>query len=57
MTAWCDQILAYEVTLGEAKKLGIPYVFVSKAEVFDGFSNAYIEYSEPNPLSVYGKSK
>lgn len=55
--AWRDNVLACEVTLDEARKLGIPYVFISTAGIFDGLIMDYTEYSTPNPLSIYGKSK
>ena len=55
--AWRDNVLSCEVTLSEARKLGIPYVFISTAGIFDGLLREYTEYSTPNPLSIYGKSK
>lgn len=42
----------------EAKALGIPLIHYSTDYVFDGQKPApYTEHDQPNPLSVYGKSK
>lgn len=57
--------LAYKVnTLGTrnitlfAQKRAIPLVYISTDFVFNGEKNApYLEFDEPEPLSIYGKSK
>jgi dTDP-4-dehydrorhamnose reductase len=40
-----------------AATLGIEYVFISSACVFDGEKYAYTEQDAVNPVSVYGKTK
>jgi len=40
-----------------ASKLDKPLIQVSTAGIFDGSKATYTEYDNPNPLSVYGKSK
>lgn len=41
-----------------AKKIGAKIVYTSTNYVFDGHGEEpYAEYSEPNPLSVYGRTK
>jgi dTDP-4-dehydrorhamnose reductase len=36
---------------------GIPFIFLSSGEVFDGKTGWYIESDEPNPINVYGQTK
>ena len=40
-----------------SEELGIPYVFISTAGIFDGKQATYNDYDQPYPLSIYGKSK
>ncbi len=40
-----------------AAKLGIPYVYISTAGIFDGQQESYDDSSVPNPICIYGKSK
>lgn len=40
-----------------ASKLGIPYVYISTAGVFDGKQEYYDDFAQPHPLCVYAKSK
>ena len=41
-----------------AQKRGIPLVYISTDFVFNGEKNApYLEFDEPQPLSIYGRSK
>jgi dTDP-4-dehydrorhamnose reductase len=40
-----------------ANQLEIPYVYISTAGIFDGKQDLYNDFHEPNPLSVYAKSK
>jgi dTDP-4-dehydrorhamnose reductase len=35
----------------------VPLLYISTAGVFDGEKDEYVESDQPNPLSVYGKSK
>lgn len=49
---------AVEVLAKESKVLGIPLVHYSTDFVFDGTKGIpYVEEDQPNPLSVYGKTK
>lgn len=55
---------AYEVNAGGtmnvvqvAREMGIPVLYISTAGVFDGEKEQYQIDDQPNPLSVYGKSK
>jgi dTDP-4-dehydrorhamnose reductase len=43
--------------LAGAAARGVPFVYISTAGIFDGRKRAYHEGDQPNPLSVYGKSK
>ena len=36
---------------------GIPFIFLSSGEVFDGKTGWYSETDEPSPINVYGKTK
>jgi dTDP-4-dehydrorhamnose reductase len=36
---------------------GIPFIFLSSGEVFDGKSGWYNETDEPTPINIYGKTK
>lgn len=40
-----------------ARTKNIPFLYISTAGVFDGKKNSYRENDQPNPLSVYGRSK
>ena len=40
-----------------ARKLDIPYIYISTAGIFGGEKDYYDDYDVPNPLSVYGKTK
>jgi dTDP-4-dehydrorhamnose reductase len=40
-----------------ASKLGIPYVYISTAGIFDGKQEHYSDWDKPNPLCVYAKTK
>lgn len=41
----------------QAFKRNIPFLYISTAGIFDGEKDLYNEYDQPNPLSIYGKSK
>jgi dTDP-4-dehydrorhamnose reductase len=36
---------------------GIPFIFLSSGEVFDGKTGWYSETDEPTPINIYGKTK
>jgi dTDP-4-dehydrorhamnose reductase len=56
--AYLVNCAAVEVLASESKTLGIPLVHYSTDFVFDGTKGTpYIEQDQPNPLSVYGKTK
>ncbi len=40
-----------------ARRLSLPFVYVSTEYIFDGRSGPYVETDAPNPISVYGQSK
>ena len=40
-----------------AAQLGIPFVHISTDAVFDGCEGGYVEADQPNPLSVYARTK
>ncbi len=41
----------------QAFKRDIPFLYISTAGIFDGEKDLYNEDDQPNPLSIYGKSK
>jgi len=55
--AWRDNALGAENAALIAEKLSIPIVYVSTAGIFDGSKLEYNDYDEPNPLTVYARSK
>ena len=56
--AYLVNCAAVEVLASESKTLGIPLVHYSTDFVFDGTKGTpYVEEDQPNPLSVYGKTK
>ena len=40
-----------------ANKHDIPVIFISSAGIFDGSKEFFHDFDQPNPLSIYGKSK
>jgi len=40
-----------------ANEMNIPLLYISTAGIFDGKKPVYDDWDEPNPLSVYGRSK
>ena len=55
---------SFQTNYEGAKNLGdlssvlkVPYVYISTAGIFDGEKEYYDETDNPNPLSIYGKSK
>jgi dTDP-4-dehydrorhamnose reductase len=55
--AWKTNALGAENIALLAEELGVPYIYISTAGIFDGKKEYYHDYDEPNPLSVYAKSK
>ncbi len=55
--AWLTNALGAENLGLVAEDLGVPYIFISTAGIFDGAKDHYTDFDEPNPLSVYAKSK
>ena len=55
--AWRTNALGAENGALIAESLGVPYVFISTAGIFDGAQDFYNDYDAPNPLTIYAKSK
>ncbi len=49
--------LAVENAVYIANQLEIPLLYISTAGIFDGKQDTYDDWSEPNPLGVYARSK
>jgi dTDP-4-dehydrorhamnose reductase len=49
--------LSVENAVNIANKLNIPILYISTAGIFDGQQDTYDDWSEPNPLGVYARSK
>ncbi|MBB6628510.1 NAD(P)-dependent oxidoreductase [Nocardioides sp. KIGAM211] len=55
--AWASNAIGAENGALLASQLDIPYVYISTAGIFDGGQEVYLDYDDPNPLTVYAKSK
>jgi dTDP-4-dehydrorhamnose reductase len=56
--AWLTNTVATRYVALEARRAGIPMVYISTAGVFDGEKEApYTEFDQPNPLNMYGRTK
>ena len=55
--AWASNAVGAENAGRIAERLGIPHVYVSTAGVFGGEKEVYAEDDEPDPLTVYARSK
>jgi dTDP-4-dehydrorhamnose reductase len=55
--AWLVNAGGAENAAFVASTLGVPFVQISTAGIFDGAQETYHDYDKPNPLTVYGKSK
>lgn len=55
--AWASNAVGAENAGRIAERLGIPHVYVSTAGVFGGEKDVYDEDDEPDPLTVYARSK
>ncbi len=49
--------LSVENAVNIANKLNIPILYISTAGIFDGEQDTYDDWSDPNPLGVYARSK
>ena len=49
--------LSVENAVNISNKLDIPILYISTAGIFDGKQDTYDDWSEPNPLGVYARSK
>lgn len=55
--AWLTNALGCENLCLIAKKMDVPYVYISTAGIFGGEQEFFNDFDEPNPLSIYAKSK
>ena len=55
--AWLTNALGTENIALISKKTGALMVYIGTAGIFDGKKEFYNDFDEPNPLSIYGKSK
>ncbi|MBD3169551.1 MAG: sugar nucleotide-binding protein [candidate division Zixibacteria bacterium] len=55
--SWKTNALGAENMAMISKKLKVPHVYISTAGIFDGEQEYYNDFDEPNPLSIYAKSK
>ena len=55
--AWLTNALGAENLGLIAAELGAVYVYICTAGIFDGCREYYTDFDQPNPLSVYAKSK
>lgn len=55
--AYATNTMAVENAVLIANRLNIPVLYISTAGIFDGLSESYDDWSLPNPLGVYARSK
>ena len=55
--AYKTNTLAVENAVYIANELNIPLLYISTAGIFDGGQDVYDDWSTPNPLGVYARSK
>lgn len=55
--AWLTNALGAENAALLSEELGVPYIYISTAGIFDGEQEFYNDFDVPNPLSIYAKSK
>lgn len=55
--AYATNTLAVENAVCIANALDIPLLYISTAGIFDGERDSYDDWSTPNPLGVYARSK
>ena len=56
-SSWLTNAAGCENLCNISLELDIPYVYISTAGIYDGLKDVYCDYDEPNPLSIYAKSK
>lgn len=54
---YATNTMAVENAVYIANKLNIPLLYISTAGIFDGSQESYDDWSLPNPLGVYARSK
>jgi dTDP-4-dehydrorhamnose reductase len=55
--SWLTNALGAENLALISRKLHVPHVYISTAGIFAGEKEFFNDFDEPNPLSVYAKSK
>jgi len=55
--AYLTNTLSVEHAATIANELDVPLVYISTAGIFDGAADLYDDWSQPNPLGVYARSK
>ncbi|MGH9103041.1 MAG: dTDP-4-dehydrorhamnose reductase [Acidimicrobiales bacterium] len=55
--AWQVNAMGTRHVAEGARRVGAHVVYISTDYVFDGTAGPYVEWDEPRPLSVYGRSK
>jgi len=55
--SWLTNALGAENLALISMKLQVPYVYISTAGIFAGEKEFFNDFDEPNPLSIYAKSK
>ena len=55
--AYLTNTLSVENATFIANQLNIPLLYISTAGIFDGKQDTYDDWSQPNPLGVYARSK
>lgn len=55
--AWLTNALGSKNLALLANEIDVPLIYISTAGIFDGKKKFYSEFDEPNPLSIYAKSK
>lgn len=55
--AWLTNALGAENVALSAIRLDVPHVYISTAGIFGGEKEFFNDFDQPNPLSIYAKSK
>ena len=55
--SYITNTLSVENAVFIANKLNIPLLYISTAGIFDGKNETYDDWSQPNPLGVYARTK